>query len=121
MGNLGGLRRDSNSQDQVGVCYGTHGAAILQAGPFHVLPRCHSEFYLLNQIQQNMPALADHILYIRNESFPPCKLPRGVTNQYTGQIERNPGTPCHQYLINFAQHNHCRVIVRWPAGATIYQ
>ena len=121
LGNLGGLRGDSNPQDQAGVCYGTHGTATLQAGPFHVLPRCHSEFYLLNQIQQLMPALRGHILYIRNQLYPPCRLTRGTPNPYNGSVEQNPGTPCHQYLTNFAQQNNCQIIVRWPRGEIIYR
>lgn len=120
LGNFGDLIGDSNSQDQAGICYGTYGAATLQTGPFQVLPRCHSEFFLLKQIQQYISVLAGYTLYIRNQSYPPCKLTRGTKNPNNGRVELNPGTPCHQYLTNFAKQHACRIIVRCPGIVIIY-
>lgn len=121
IGALGGLTGNSQGGDVPGVCYGTSGQSTEIYGPFQIFPRCHSEFYLLNQIQQSMPTLVGLILYIRNESYPPCKLVKGAVNPRNGKKELNPGTPCHQYLTNFAQRNHCRIIVLWPNGEFIYQ
>ena len=115
---LKNLRKDSNFEDKKGVCYGTHGAATRQTGPFQSLPRCHSEFFLFNKIKQNIQNLENLKIWVQNELFPPCKLHRGETKRRGTEL--NPGIPCDEYLRIFAQDNKCQILIQSPRGEVEY-
>lgn len=63
--------------------------------PFPILPRCHSEFYLLKRIKANRSDLNNFKISIENEEFLPCKLRKGQL-KFSGK-ELNPGVPCDEY------------------------
>jgi hypothetical protein len=121
-GAIVGQHYNSNPADQAGVCYGTFGAAEAQANPpYGILPRCHSEFYLLSAILNTNVNLNNCSIHIENEKYPPCKLARGSMNLYRGEVELNHGTPCDTFLRTFAQNNNCRIYVTAPKGNRAYQ
>jgi hypothetical protein len=117
-----GQHYNSTPADQVNVCYGTSGAARAQANPpYGILPRCHSEFYLLRAILAAGVNLNGCSIHIENEEYPPCKLARDEINPYNREVERNHGIPCHTYLQFFAVQNHCRIRVTPHGTAAWYR
>jgi hypothetical protein len=120
-GAIVGQHYNSTPADQANVCYGTFGTARAQANPpYGILPRCHSEFYLLRDILATGVNLNGCSIHIENEEYPPCKLARGQINPYNGEVERNHGTTCHVFLRTFAQNNNCRIRVTAPKGNRTY-
>ena len=135
--NFVNLVGNSNPNDIQDVCYGTgNGAAQANARVAHnnkqpfpvvnvILPRCHSEFFLLQAIIaqaeiQNINLNRCKII-INNSQWPPCKMAYGQTINYqVTRTEYNPGTPCHVYLQNFATDNQCKIMVCFPPNKHIF-
>jgi hypothetical protein len=132
----------SSANDQA-VCYGTSGVFATGAKVFakaaaakakaksvsltHLPPRpvqrerCHSEPTLLWTWAPAHGSLIDCVVRIQNSTYPPCRTQYGgIKNFYTGEIEYNPGTTCHDFLLNFAYNEQCTIIVGYDGGTTTY-